>query len=222
MLFDQPAEALAPFATRALEPSASHRRRATSAEPTEVIVGSARCQRVGATPDGERLAVLQLACSFLPGRETRIEWARFRVTMRPEQVGATTPIALDLRPREVYEASESELNLVLEPKVSFAPANVELSLGRAATTIQKVRQIPVTIAAGLQSSVFYWQLEHTGEHPLVGPRGFYALVALPPGAGPIILESAVVADIVTQQGVFRAATREHRDVEPLVQRICAD
>ena len=220
MLFDQPAEALAPLATRALEPSASHRRRATALEPTEVIVGSARCQRVGVTADGERLVVLQLACSFLPGRETRIEWARFRVTMRPEQVGATTPIALDLRPREVYEASESELNLVLEPKVGFASANVEL--GKATTTIQKVKQIPVTIAAGLQSSVFYWQLEHTDEHPLVGPRGFYALVASPPEAGPIFLESAVVADIVTQQGIFRAATREHRDVEPLVQRIYAD
>jgi hypothetical protein len=220
MLFDKPAEALEPLATRTLEPSGSHRRQFTDVEPTEVIVGAARWQRVDGIGDGERLFVLQLACSFLPGRATRIEWARFRVTLRGEPAGMTPPIAVDLYPREVHEALESELSLVLEPKVSFGPA--DFALGKVARTIQKAKQIPVTVAAGLQSSVLYWQLEQTDGHPISGPRGFYALVSSPPDASAIMLESGVVADIVTPHGIFRAATHEHRDVKAPVQRVCDD
>jgi hypothetical protein len=218
MLFAQPAEALEPFATRMLEPSASHRRRAAGIEPTEVIIGAARCHRVDGDVEGERFAVMQLACSFLPGRDARIEWARFRVALSPDDKKTPPPIAVDLLPREVYEANEREFSLVLQPAVSFASADI--SLGSAATTIQKVKQVPVTVAAGLQTNIFYWQLEHSDEHPLIGPRGFYALVASPRDYRAIVLESSVVADIVTRRGVFRAATREHRDLEPLVQRVC--
>jgi hypothetical protein len=224
MLFDDPAEQFEPWARRELEPPPGDAGAARArggpgdgAEQTEVLIGRVRHRPAGPDEGDERFLALQLACSFLPARNTRIEWARFRVQLASDPDAEPAPIAVDLRPSDVSFERESELRLVLQPKVSFAGADVDL--GVASTTVQKVKEIPIVTAAGLQNDVFYWQLEDTPEHALTGPRGFYALVAAPGRARAMTVTISVVADIVTSRGTFRGATRVHHEQEPLVQSV---
>lgn len=214
MLFARPAEALDPFTTQPLEFTRAQRRGTDGLDSTEVTIGTVRC-----VPADKPHVILQLACSFLPARDTTIEWARFRARLRFETTD-TAAVALDLYPREVYQAAERQLALTVEPNLRFA--SMEMSVGKADIVVQRVKQVPVTIAAGLQENVFHWQMEHTDEHPLVGARGFYALVPWPDETDAIVAELGVVADIVTRKGVFRAATKEHRDAPSLIQRVKLD
>jgi hypothetical protein len=109
------------------------------------------------------------------------------------------------------------LSLEVAPKLHFGTFSA--SLGSLSTKVQRVSQVPVVVAAGLQSSVVYWQLEATGGHPIAGARPFYALLESSEEDLPLSVAMSAVVDIATERGVFRAATREHRDVPALVQHL---
>jgi hypothetical protein len=163
----------------------------------------------------EHCQVLQLACTFLPGRGSTIDWARFRVEMRSLTEGLADPIALDLFPLDVREESEVELAVNVQPHLGFGPFSLEI--GSVSAKVQRVRQLPVLVAGGLQSNVIYWQMERSGTSPISGTRAFYALTSSPDPDTRIHLTSSVVADITTQGRTFRGATRVHQSQPPISQ-----
>jgi len=222
VLFETPGDDLEPAATLALDFTAAERKRASQVEPTQIIIGRAR-RRPLALPDGgmfkpgERYDVLQLACSFVPGRDSHVDWARFRVEIRSEADDVDDPIAVDLSPLEVTQPQELELSINFEPKVAFGAFSA--SLGSLSTKVQSVRVLPVTIAGGLNANTVYWQMQQTAEHPIAGARAFYALLSIPREEVPITVTCGAVVDIRSEKGTFRAATHEHRNVPGLVQHL---
>lgn len=151
----------------------------------------------------------QLACSLRPGHSnnTRVEWARFAVYLRPRNTAASNPIALDLYPFEVYDKAQRDVQIRLAPMLKFVEA-AEASLGEVALELKYNKLIPVITAAGAQESNFSWDLQETKEHPLRGARFFHALVKRPHGAGGVRASFEVVADVVTPHGVLQSALRE--------------
>lgn len=220
MLFNEPAESINPKTRQALDFSADERkeRRRIEGLSTEIIVGTVQHRRIDAQHFDNKtvdpVMVLQLSCSFLPAPGTTIEWARYRVKLLSQPSDAKV-IALDLSPTSIQEERELNLKLRLEPKVGFTFGDV--SLGAAEWDIQHQKQIPSLIAAGLQSDTIYWQMESTPQHPLTGVRGFYVLINLPSTLASLTLESGVVADVATPNGVFRGTTRNRIDDESLRQ-----
>jgi hypothetical protein len=238
MLFREPAESIFRGTRQPLGFSADVRKRIEGLS-TEIIVGHARHRRIGTQQVGtarhrridaqagdektmDRVAILQLSCSFLPAPGTAIEWARYRVKLLPHP-GDAKVIALDLSPTSVQEERELNLKLRFEPKVGFKFGDVsgDVSMGTAEWDVQRQRQIPSLTAAGLQSDTVYWQMESTPQHPLAGVRGFYVLLNLPSALASLTIESDVVADVVTPGGVFRGSTLQRKD-ESLRQVLWSD
>jgi len=162
--------------------------------------------------------VVQLACSFRLGRDTRVAWARLAAYLRPHNIGAPNPIAFDLHPLEVYDAVRRDVRIAVSPSLKFAET-AEASLGEVALELKYNELIPVITAAGAQESHFSWDLRETKEHPLRGARWFHALVKHPHGAEGVRAAFEVTADVMTRRGLLQAGLRE-KETANLSRVIC--
>jgi hypothetical protein len=162
--------------------------------------------------------LLQLACSFKPERDSQVTWAQFNVYLRPK-IGPETPIAFDLYPREIYDESQTDVQVSIGPSLKFA--DVELALGQAVTTIEFRRIEPVIVGFGALQSDPGWDFEAHNNHPLRGAKFSYLIVKKPHSAEAVRLTLDISAEVETKQGLFKAKVTE-RDRAHLSQVICTD
>lgn len=162
--------------------------------------------------------LVQLACSFRLGRDTRVEWARFAAYLRPRNAAASNPLAFDLHPLEVYDQVARDVRVRVSPTLKFVEA-AEASLGEVALELKYNELIPVITAAGAQESNFSWDLRETKEHPLRGARYFHALVKRPHGAEGVRASFEVAADVVTPRGLLQAVLHK-KEAASLSRVIC--
>jgi len=163
--------------------------------------------------------LVRLACSFRPGRDAQVEWARFSVCLRSRQRGVPDPIAFDLHPLEIYDQVKRSVNMTISPSLKFSEV-ADVSLGSAVVEIPYKELVPVIIAAGIQESDFSWDMRERKEHPLHGARWFHALVRC--GHGTLGIEASfnMVADVKTQQGWILRSTLLAKNTANLSCIIC--
>ena len=148
--------------------------------------------------------VVRLACSFRGGKNVRIEWARFSVSLTSE-VAATSPaVAYDLHPLELYKSGLRNVKVGLTPALNFREIDeIEASLGEYVYTFNYPQLVPVLTAAGIQESEFSWDLRETKAYPVSGPRWFHALIKKPRAIPGLLINFNVNADVLTPVKVFR-------------------
>ena len=67
--------------------------------------------------------VVYLSCSFRPiNKECRVEWARFRATLRSQTSTGTGPLALDIYPQQVTQEIKKQVKVTLGPALKV-PGN---------------------------------------------------------------------------------------------------
>ena len=162
--------------------------------------------------------LLLLACSFRPGRNGQIEWARFAACLQPK-VGKENPIAFDLYPHEIYDESKTDVKVSISPSLEFA--EVELSPGEVVTTIEFRKLDPVIIGYGALESSPNWDFRKHKDHPLLGSRFGYLIVKKPRSAEAVRLTLDITVDVVTNLGLLVGRVKEEQR-EHLTEIVCAD
>jgi hypothetical protein len=167
--------------------------------------------------------LLLLACSFKPGRESQVGWARFTAYLRPK-TGQEDPIAFDIYPREIYDETKTNVKVNIAPSLKFSAfqgATVEGKLGEVVTTVEFSKLEPVVVGYGVLESAPNWDFEQHKDQPLRGSKFGYLIVKKPRSAHAVRLSLDIVADVVTQHGLLSARVTE-KDRARLTQLVCAD
>jgi len=122
-----------------------------------------------------RVHLAKLVFSLNTTARTHIVAAEFCLSL-----GMPGALIFDAFPREQTVAQDRSVTLEFGP--SFKLANqAEVSVGKAATTIDYGRVIPVIHTEGLQSARLCWRYAAHARFPLLGDRVMLAVIALPPG-----------------------------------------
>jgi len=156
------------------------------------------------------LHLLRLACSFRPvHKETRIEWARFAVSLRPDSDG-NQPIAEDLHPNEVTQEIKRTRQVSLSPTVAFQ--EVEASLGSADVGVEYDELLPTIFAAGHKTPVASWDYSEAPGRPVYGGKWMHLVVNTPRAMTYVTADFDVTVDVATDGGLVRSILRRPKDV----------
>jgi hypothetical protein len=122
----------------------------------------------------------RFSCSFLPvHEESRVEWARFGVTLLPHPTTGTQPMAFDFYPEKVIQEEKRQIKVTLSPLLKFQA--LEASLGNAEFGFEYTEQIPVISAALNNSFTPMWDYTAGPKQELRGTRWMYLLIKAPKG-----------------------------------------
>jgi hypothetical protein len=149
--------------------------------------------------------LVRLACSFRPvRRETRIEWARFAIDLRPDGEGRQ-PIAEDLHPSEVDQDVQHRTKVTLSPSLKFQ--SVEASLGGAEFGFEYPELQPRIVAAGQSSAQASWDYSEVPGIAVHGGKWMHLLVKAPKGLASAMADIYLVADVAATGSIVRALLR---------------
>lgn len=141
--------------------------------------------------------VIRLSCSFLPVHaESRVEWARFCITLLPDASTGAQPLAFDLYPQQVTQEVKRQAKVTLSPSLKFQ--EVEASLGSAEFGFEYTEQVPL-ISASIGNSVDpSWDYTAGSRQEVRGTKWMYLLVKAPKGliSGQALLE--LEADVLVR------------------------
>jgi hypothetical protein len=122
----------------------------------------------------------RFSCSFLPvHEESRVEWARFGVTLLPHPTTSAQPMAFDFYPEKVTQEEKRQIKVTLSPLLKFQ--SLEASLGNAEFGFEYTEQIPVISAALNNSFTPMWDYTAGPKQELRGTRWMYLLIKAPKG-----------------------------------------
>ena len=137
----------------------------------------------------------RLACSFRPERdETRIEWARFTLTLHPDDEGRR-PIVFDLDPLEVADEVKHTRTVTIGPTMKFQ--QVDVSLGSAGFSFEYMSLTPEIWAAGVGEETAEWNFAQTRSRAVQGSKLMHALIKAPPGMTEVRAGLGIVADVAS-------------------------
>ena len=164
--------------------------------------------------------LVQLACSFKPERQSKVEWAQFTAFLRPKRSGYGDPIAFDLYPLQVCDMTQKDIKVSIAPSLKFA--NVEGTLGEIVTVITYKKLEPIITGFGALQSNPCWEFEQYDSHPLRGSRFTYLVVKKPHGTEAVRMSLDITADVVTERHRLLSARVTKKDREYLTQVICTE
>jgi hypothetical protein len=158
--------------------------------------------------DGKRYTLVRLACTLHPpaAPRTRYAEATLTATLSPRG-GARLIVAHDLYPLRATADSKRTYTVKLSPALKFADA-VDAKLGEAGAEIEYHHVFPVIQGFGLGERQPYWRFAHHAASPLLGSQSVYLVVAAPRDAGDVQVAVALVANVETRFGPFRAGLPE--------------
>ncbi len=151
--------------------------------------------------------VVRFICSFspIPG-QSRIEWARFRVTLLPStgaQPSAFNPYAFDLYPKQVIQEVKRHVKVTLSPSLTFK--ELEASAGSADFGIEYDELIPsIRGDMGDDSIDPSWDFRPVSGQEVEGPKHLFLLVKAPKGMTTTQARLNVVADVRVRGVLLRA------------------
>jgi hypothetical protein len=149
--------------------------------------------------------LVRLACSFRPAhRATRIEWARFAVSLRPDAEGRQ-PIAEDLHPGEVDQEIQRRTRVTLSPGLKFQ--SVEASIGSAEFGLEYPELQPRIVAAGQSSTKASWDYTEVPGIAVHGGKWMHLLVRAPKGMTSAMADIYLEADVAAARGIMRVLLR---------------
>ena len=124
--------------------------------------------------------LVRLTCSFRPlHEESRVEWARFRVTLLPHPSTGAQPMAFDLYPQQVMQEVKRQVKVTLSPLLKFQ--ELEASFGSAEFGLEYMEQVPLISAAlgvGFDPS---WDYGAGRGREVLGTKWMYLLIKAPKG-----------------------------------------
>lgn len=152
--------------------------------------------------------LVRLACSFRPvHRETRIEWARFAIGLRPDADGRQ-PVAEDLHPGEVDQEIQRRTRVTLSPGLKFQ--SVEASIGGAEFGLEYPELQPRIVAAGQSSANASWDYTEVPGIAVHGGKWMHLLVKAPKGMALAMADIYLEADVAAAGGIIRALLKSKR------------
>ena len=123
--------------------------------------------------------LVRLCCSFRPiHHENRIQWARFRVSLLPNQLGQS-PIASDLYPLEVIQEVKHQISVSLAPTLKFQV--VEVNAGKIDFGLEYRELQPRISASGVGQADPMWDYSEVTGSSIQGSKWMYLLVKAPKG-----------------------------------------
>lgn len=167
--------------------------------------------------------LLELACSFRPGKDSTVAFARLDVYLQPK-TGSSVPIAFDLYPREIYNEITTNWKVGIAPSLNFSAfegVKLEGKLGEMLTTISFRKLEPVVVGYGLLQPTCGWDFEAPKNMPLRGVKSGYLIVKKPHGAEAVRAILDIKAEVVTDHGHFSAKVTE-KDKAHLALVTCSD
>ena len=117
--------------------------------------------------------LVRFAFSLRADGRTKITAAEFCLSLNAGTV-------FDCFPREQTIEQDRSVTLAFEPSLKLADT-VDVSLGKAETTIDIGRVIPVIHTEGIQSARLCWRFAAHAKFPLLGDKLTTAVITLPPG-----------------------------------------
>jgi len=129
----------------------------------------------------EDFHLIRFDCNFLTKhKESRIEWARFRVTLLPDPSTGAQPRAFDMYPQQVVQEEKREVKVTLSPQFKFQ--ELEASIGNAEFVMQFTKQVPLISAAiGTASIDPSWDFGSDQKRGVSGLKSVYLLIQAPKG-----------------------------------------
>jgi hypothetical protein len=137
--------------------------------------------------------IVRFICSFSPiPKQSRIEWARFRITLLPS-TGAQ-PYAFDLYPEQVVQKIKRQIKVTVSPSLRFR--ELEASVGSADFGFEYDELIPdISGNMGDNSIDPSWDFRPVPGQEVEGPKRLYLLVKAPKGMTNAQARLNVVADV---------------------------
>jgi hypothetical protein len=119
--------------------------------------------------------LVRLACSFRPTPDrARIEWARFGVSLRPDDAGRLAT-AFDLHPLLVTKEVKRNVKVSLSPTLKFH--EVEAGIGSAEFGVEYPELQPVISASGAGESEPSWDFSTAAGERVHGSKWMHLVVA---------------------------------------------
>jgi hypothetical protein len=106
------------------------------------------------------------------------------------------PIAYDLFPRELMEESKTDVKLSLKPSLKLE--EIEASVGSVEANIHMATVTPVIMTSGIGGPNPTWVFRRHRNHPIVGSRMVYAVIAYPAVASSMSIEVGLTATLRNQ------------------------
>jgi hypothetical protein len=163
--------------------------------------------------------VVRLSCSFRPVHDrTRIEWARFAVSLQPDAEGRTAT-AFDLHPLLVTQEVKRNVKVSLAPTIKFQ--EVEAGLGGVDVGFEYPQLEPVISASGAGETEPAWDFSSAKGAYIHGSKWMHLVVALGRGMTSCDAHLHLTADVVSaglRIPVFSRPKQAHAD--PLSVRLC--
>ena len=137
--------------------------------------------------------IVRFICSFSPiPRQSRIEWARFRVTLL-SSTGAQA-YAFDLYPEQVVQEVKHLVKVTVSPSLKFK--ELEANVGKADFGFEYDKLIPsIRGDIGDNSIDPSWDFRPTPGQEVEGPKHLFLLVKAPKGMASAQARLNVVADV---------------------------
>jgi len=137
--------------------------------------------------------LVRLSCSFRPvHHESRVHWARFRVTLLPNHL-SQVPIAMDLYPLEVTQQIDHQIRVSLDPTLKFC--EIEVSPGSVEFGLEYRELQPRISASGAGQADPSWDYSETRGITIQGSKWMYLLVKAPKGMPVGTATLDLVADV---------------------------
>lgn len=123
--------------------------------------------------------LVRFACSFLQvGKESRIEWARFRATLQSEALNQSL-LAEDLYPNQIIQEFKHQVKVTLGPTLKFH--EVEAGGVSAEFGLEYRELHPIISAAGVRQSDPSWDYRQAKGTEILGMKWMHALIQAPKG-----------------------------------------
>ncbi|MET8154157.1 hypothetical protein ACIBSW_20065 [Actinoplanes sp. NPDC049668] len=162
--------------------------------------------------------LVRLACSFRPEHDsTEIDWARFSVSLQPDEAGLTAS-AFDLHPLFVTQEVKRNVTVSLAPTLKFL--EVEAGIGSIGFGFEYQEIQPVISASGAGEPEPAWDFQAVKGARVYGSKWMHLLVRASPAMTACDARLELSADVV-RSGLRIAAFSRPRQTsaDPLTVRL---
>jgi hypothetical protein len=143
--------------------------------------------------------LIRLSCSFRPVPRSRVGWARFHVSLRPDSLGRQ-PVAYDILPVNVTQEVKHQLKFTLAPTLKFRTV-VEVEVGSLEFGLEYTELQPMIVGAGIGEDTPTWDYQTaTGMAGIQGVRVMHLLVKAPKGMPAATAQLALTAQVYVERG----------------------
>jgi hypothetical protein len=166
-----------------------------------------------------RFYLVRLSCSFRPAHDrTRIEWARFSVSLKPDATGQVAN-AFDLHPLLVSQDVKRNLKVSISPTLKFR--EVEAGIGGIDFGFEYTEIQPTISASGAGESEPAWDFSTAAGSQVQGSKWMHLLLKVSTAMTVCDASLQLTADVVRTGVRIPVFSRpKQTSADPLTVRLC--